>query len=77
MRTCGALAPRSPSSWTSARDGRRPVSALLKPPRRRAQAPAPALTPSPPMFCNLHFIVGSCRSDGRSGGRFQSRESEL
>eukprot|EP00965_Chrysotila_dentata_P098453 3254339-Pleurochrysis_carterae.AAC.1 len=48
MRTCGALALRSPSSWKPALDGRPcPVSApFLEPPRRCAQPRACARSPT-------------------------------
>eukprot|EP00965_Chrysotila_dentata_P180454 5956716-Pleurochrysis_carterae.AAC.1 len=58
MRTRGALAPRSPSSWNYARDGRcqspsAPTSS------HRVGAPSRALAPSPPTVRILYRIVGS------------------
>eukprot|EP00965_Chrysotila_dentata_P108780 3593611-Pleurochrysis_carterae.AAC.1 len=76
MRTRGALALRSPSSWILARDGRRcPVE---PPPRATAQArpsPRACACSEPPTTCIYVIVVAPARPDGRSG-KIPRRESD-
>eukprot|EP00965_Chrysotila_dentata_P066839 2212599-Pleurochrysis_carterae.AAC.1 len=77
MRTRGALALRSPSSWIFAHDGRRgQLSPFLEPLPRRASAPAPVLAPSPPTVRIYIISSAPARPDGRSG-KIPSKESDF